>query len=89
VAVSAMTGEGLDALRLAIETALSSRGRVYRVHVPHAAGADVGWLYGHAEIIGRDEPDEEGQTFEVRVEPRHNAAFTERFASRISSSDTA
>ncbi len=40
-------------------------------HAPHAAGADVGWLYGHAEIIGREEPDEAGQTYEVRVEPRH------------------
>jgi GTP-binding protein HflX len=51
--------------------------------VPHTNGADVGWLYGHAEIIGKDEPDEEGQTYEVRVEPRHKASFTQRFAGRI------
>jgi GTPase len=53
------------------------------VRVPHTAGADIGWLYGHAEIIRREEPDEEGQVYEVRVEPRHAAAFTERFAERI------
>ena len=54
-----------------------------------SAGADVGWLYGHAEIISRDEPDEEGQVYEVRVEQRHKAAFSQRFAGRIEGSDAA
>lgn len=83
VPVSAQTGEGLEPLKLAIEKALATRSRTYRVRVPHTAGADMGWLYGHAEIINREEPDEEGQTYEVRVEPRHAQAFVERFGSRI------
>lgn len=83
VAVSAHTSEGIEDLKLAIEKALASRSRTYRVRIPHTAGADVGWLYGHAEIINREEPDEEGQTYEVRVEPRHAHAFNDRFASRI------
>jgi GTP-binding protein HflX len=77
-----VTGQGLDALRDAIEAAVGARSRSYRVHVPHTAGADVGWLYNHAEIVGHDEPDEAGTTYEVRVEPRHLAAFTDRFAGR-------
>jgi GTPase len=81
--VSAQTGEGVPALLDAIEATLSAKSRTYRVHVPHVNGADVGWLYGHAEIIAREEPDEEGQTYEVRVEPRHKASFTQRFAGRI------
>jgi GTP-binding protein HflX len=85
VPVSAQTGEGLETLRLEIEKALATRSRIYRVRIQHAAGADVGWLYGHAEIINREEPDEEGQTYEVRVEPRHTLAFAERFGSRIQS----
>jgi GTP-binding protein HflX len=89
VPVSAVTGEGTDALLLAIETVLSSAARVYRVHVPHTAGADMGWLYGHAEILGRDEPDDDGQVYEVRVEPRHTAAFVSKFAGRIEGSDAA
>ena len=83
VPVSAQTGEGLDALKLAIEKALAARSRTYRVRIPHTAGADVGWLYGHAEIINREEPDEDGQTYEVRVEPRHAHAFADRFGARI------
>ncbi|KQU96287.1 GTPase HflX [Devosia sp. Root105] len=89
VPVSAQTGEGLDRLLDTIEKVLAGQGRTYRVLVPHTAGADVGWLYGHAEIIGKDEPDENGQVYEVRVEARHKNAFTERFAGRIEGSDAA
>ena len=85
VRVSARTGEGLDALLAATEEALAAQSRTFRVRIPHAAGADVGWLYGHAEIINREEPDDEGQVFEVRVEPRHKAAFTQRFGDRLAS----
>ena len=89
VPVSAQTGEGLDRLLDTIEKVLAGQGRIYRVLVPHTAGADVGWLYGHAEIIGKDEPDENGQVYEVRVEARHKNAFTARFAGRIEGSDAA
>jgi GTP-binding protein HflX len=81
--VSAQTGEGIDALLAAIEATLSAKSRTYRVRVPHVNGADVNWLYGHAEIINREEPDDEGQTYEVRVDPRQRAAFTQRFSGRI------
>lgn len=83
VPVSAATGEGIDALLQAIETVLAGSSRTFRVRVPHANGADVNWLYGHAEIIGRDAPDDEGQTYEVRIDPRHRASFAQRFAGRI------
>jgi GTP-binding protein HflX len=87
VHVSAATGQGLDALKLAIETALGENSRTYHVHVPHTAGSDIGWLHSHAEIISRDEPNEQGSGFVVRIEPRHKAAFIERFNGRIESPD--
>ncbi|HEV7278093.1 MAG TPA: GTPase HflX [Devosiaceae bacterium] len=89
VPVSARTGEGLEPLRHAIEQALTAGSRTYRVRISHAEGAEVGWLYGHAEVIGRAESDDEGQVFEVRVEPRHKAAFAQRFAGRFESPDAA
>jgi GTP-binding protein HflX len=89
VPVSAQTGEGLDILLGTIEAALGAQSRTYRVRIPHDAGADVGWLYGHAEIINREEADDEAQVFEVRVEPRHSQAFTQRFGSRIAASNAA
>ena len=86
VAVSAQTGDGINALLAAIEATLSATSKTYKVRVPHVNGADVNWLYGHAEIIDRGEPDEEGQTYEVRVDPRHKAGFAQRFAGRIEAS---
>jgi len=83
IPVSASTGEGVDALLQAVETVLAAKSRTYRVRVPHSNGADINWLYGHAEIINREEPDDEGQTYEVRVDPRQRDAFTQRFGGRI------
>ncbi|MGV8830672.1 MAG: GTPase HflX [Devosia sp.] len=87
VPVSAVTGQGMDALLLAIETALGEKSRTYHVHVPHSAGGDIGWLHSHTEVIARDDPTEQGTGFTVRVEPRHKTAFLERFNGRIDSSD--
>ncbi|MDB5537530.1 MAG: hflX [Devosia sp.] len=87
VPVSAKTGQGLDQLKLAIEAGLAEKSRTYHVHVPHSAGADIGWLHSHAEIISRDEPNEKGSGFVVRIEPRQKTAFLERFNGRIESSD--
>lgn len=84
VITSALTGEGLDALILAIETGLGRENRIYRVLIPHAAGADVGWLYDHAEILEAEPADAAGTIYQVRVAPRHATAFVERFAGRIS-----
>jgi GTP-binding protein HflX len=83
VAVSAQTGEGTGELLDRIETVLSAKSPLYKVRVPYSQGGDVGWLYGHAEIIGKEEADDDGQVYEVRVDPRHKAAFTERFSGRI------
>ncbi|MDB5613333.1 MAG: hflX [Devosia sp.] len=87
VHASAKTGQGLEDLKLAIEKALGEKSRTYHVNVPHTAGADIGWLHSHSEIVSRDEPTEQGSGFVVRVEPRHKAAFLERFNGRIESSD--
>jgi GTP-binding protein HflX len=83
IPVSAQTGEEIETLLSTIEATLAAKSRTYKVRVPHVNGADVNWLYGHAEIIERGEPDEEGQTYEVRVDPRHRDAFSQRFVGRI------
>ncbi|GHA11832.1 GTPase HflX [Devosia pacifica] len=83
VPVSARTTYGLEDLKLAIENALAERSGTYRVHVPHIAGADIGWLHSHAEVLQRGEPTDRGTEFVVRVDPRHHPAFVERFNGRL------
>ncbi|MGN6488863.1 MAG: GTPase HflX [Devosia sp.] len=89
VPVSAFTGQGLDALLDTIEKVLGAQARTYRVTVPHTAGADLGWLYGHAEIMSRGEPDDFGQLYEVRIESRYRSEFSQRFAGRIEGGEAA
>src|SRR5690606_23068706 len=59
--VSAHTGQGVEDLKLRIEQILGEQGRTYQVHIPHAAGKDIGWLHSHSEVISREEPTEQGQ----------------------------
>jgi GTPase len=85
--VSALTGQGIDDLLNLVEKSLGEQARTYHVHVPHSAGADIGWLHSHAEVISREVPTERGSDFVVRVDPRHKTAFLERFNGRIALSD--
>lgn len=88
VPVSALTGQGLDALRELIEKTLSEQSPVYQVHVPHSAGSDIGWLHKNAEVLSREDPTEKGSDYLVRIDPRHRTAFLERFNGRISVADS-
>jgi GTP-binding protein HflX len=81
--VSAVTGAGVGALLDAIETVLAENSSTFRVTLPHTAGGDLGWLYTHAEIVARDEPDEAGTAMTVRIDPRHKAAFLRKFGDQL------
>lgn len=86
VAVSAHTGEGIDDLFAIVEENLAKGSRVFSILVPHTDGDDIGWLYGHGEVIERGEPTEIGTPYTVRVQPRFNAAFQKRFGERLKAS---
>jgi GTP-binding protein HflX len=88
VPVSAVTGQGLDDLLLAVEHALAQDARLFSVLVPHEAGSEPGWLYANTEVISRD-PADDGTRYTVRVLPRHRAEFLEKFAGRITGLDGA
>ncbi len=53
VLISAETGEGLDALRAAIEDALAADSAVREVVIPAADGALLAWLYRNVEVLER------------------------------------
>ncbi len=78
-AVSAVTGEGLDDLLLAIETRLA-RGRVV-LDVPLASsdGEGQAWLHAHTEVLSRDTDEEGGAHFHIRVAPEQCDRVLRRF----------
>ena len=51
VAVSALTGDGIDDLIGAIDARLTATRRVVDVRVPYADGATLAWLYRHGEVL--------------------------------------
>ncbi len=57
-AVSAIAGDGVEALMRAVAARLNERSAAVEVEVPLADGATIAWIYRHAEV--RDRRDHEG-----------------------------
>jgi len=55
LAVSALTGEGLDVLREALDARLSANMLTERFDLPSEDGARLAWLYRHGEVLERQE----------------------------------
>ncbi|MDD3181538.1 MAG: GTPase HflX [Alphaproteobacteria bacterium] len=51
VAVSALTGVGIDDLLSLIDDQLAARVHVYEVSLPLTEGAALAWLYGHGKVL--------------------------------------
>jgi GTPase len=74
VAVSAITGEGLDALKAEIDTRIAEGMEVANYAIPPGDGASLAWLYQHGEVIGRAD-DEDAVRVTVRLQPADRARF--------------
>jgi GTP-binding protein HflX len=79
VPVSALTGEGLDELRRAIDARLSAGMETIEVTVPTTDGAGLAWLYQHGEVLSRQDR-EDGISLTVRLTPADRARFEGRGA---------
>jgi GTP-binding protein HflX len=74
LAVSALTGEGLDELRAALDSRLAAGMETVAYAIPAADGARLAWLYRHGEVLARD--DGEGDVrVTVRLSPADRARF--------------
>ncbi|MCP8938170.1 GTPase HflX [Alsobacter sp. SYSU M60028] len=79
VVVSALTGEGIDRLKAAIEQRLSSDRPVYRVELDPADGAGLHWLYQEAEILDRRNGEDGAILLAVRLAVEKEARLLRRF----------
>jgi GTPase len=68
VLVSALTGEGLDRLRLAIDASLSAGDEVLTVQVPAQAGRLLSWLHANSEVLQVDIADTGVATTQIRID---------------------
>jgi GTP-binding protein HflX len=74
VAVSAITGEGLDELKATLDTRIAAGMEQADYNIAHADGARLAWLYEHGEVIERNDDDLEAHVT-VRLLPADRARF--------------
>lgn len=79
VAVSAMTGDGIDDLIEQVAAALTSGHRRYRVTLDAGDGAGAAWLHAHGEVLHQMIEGEQA-VYDVRLARSDYERFTRRDA---------
>lgn len=74
IAVSALTGEGFDALLAALDARIARDMQESSYSIPHADGARLAWLYEHGEVTHRADT-EAAANVRVRLLPADRARF--------------
>jgi len=74
IGVSALTGQGLEALRLALDARISGGLVTLEAAVAPADGARLAWLYAHGEVVARQDAEDS-----IRLTVRLSAADRARF----------
>ncbi len=77
VALSALSGEGVDALVEQVAAKLTSAHRRYWITLDAGDGAGAAWLHAHGEVLGQVSEDLETQ-YEVRLAERDYERFLQR-----------
>lgn len=78
VAVSSVTGEGLDRLRAEIQSIVAAQRRIFSYEIRVSDGKALAWLYGHGKILDRRDGDEYIQV-RIDMDPPNEGKFRERF----------
>ncbi len=81
VMVSAVTGEGTDALLAAIDGILAAQRQVAEFDIPVSDGASIAWLYQHGEVLERAD-GEKSVHLRVGLDPADLSRFERRQTSR-------
>ncbi|HVV91890.1 MAG TPA: GTPase HflX [Hyphomicrobiales bacterium] len=79
IPVSALGGEGIDALLAAIERRAGVGRAALTVAVPAGDGAGLSWLYRHAEVLERHDRPDGAVVMRVRVPPEREEGIRRRF----------
>ena len=75
VAISAVSGEGVDALQALVAAMLKRSSRVADFVLAPGDGRRAAWLYAHGEVIDRIDADDGSVTLRARLAPEMAARF--------------
>jgi GTP-binding protein HflX len=79
VTVSALTGEGMDRLVVAIEVRLGESRQTIEVSIDPADGAGLSWLYRHSEVLTKDMASNGRLSVKVRADADNAARVRAKF----------
>ena len=79
VPVSAVTGEGIDALLAAIEARLAQRRETFALTLDPSDGAGLSWLYRHTEVMDKQMNDDGMLSVTVRADSEKAARARAKF----------
>ena len=74
IAVSALTGEGIDALRDAMDILLRAGSHIHDFHLASSDGRRMAWLHEHGDVIGQ-QYDADSVDLQVRLSDADRARF--------------
>ena len=77
VAISAMSGEGVEELKREVAAKLTAGHRRYSITLDASDGAGAAWLHQHGEVL-RQEVESDRATYDVRMAPRDYERFQQR-----------
>jgi len=80
VLVSALMGEGIEALSAAIEARLGQSRQTLHLLLDPADGAGLSWLYRHAEVLSRELREDGQLAVDVRADRDNAARVKAKFA---------
>ncbi len=80
VLVSAVTGEGIDALRAVVEGRLAAERPVFDVVVDPGDGAGASWLYRHTQVLAKTPAADGSLAMTVRLDPGKADLLRRKFA---------
>lgn len=82
VAVSAMSGEGIDTLLGMIDDKLGENREVLTAHIDIADGKAIAWLYRRGQVVGRKDTQKHAQVT-VSLEPEDIERFNAQFGYKL------
>jgi GTP-binding protein HflX len=83
IPVSAITGEGLEALTAAIEQRLAERRQTIELALDPADGAGMSWLHRHTEVLSKELGEDGQMALTVRADADHAGQVRAKFAAAI------
>ena len=81
--ISAITGEGVPAMLGTLEETFAEHNPVMSITLEAGEGADLAWLYEHAEVLNREAHDDGRVSLTARFDDRQTGSALKRFGDRI------